>query len=53
MGSLPSQLAKQGTVNGTTNVLLLGNSSGEESDGDDSEDGFVGDLEKEMLMHGK
>ncbi len=53
MGSLPSQLAKQGTVNGKTNGLLLGNSSGEESDEDDSEDGFVSDLEKEMLMHGK
>jgi RNA polymerase II subunit A-like phosphatase len=53
MGLLPPQLAKQDTVNGKSNGLHLGNSSREDSDEDDSEDGFVGDLEKEMLMQRK
>ncbi|KAL3808139.1 hypothetical protein ACHAXA_005738 [Cyclostephanos tholiformis] len=53
MGSLPSQHAKQDTANGTVNGFLFGNSSEEESVENDSDDGFVEDLEKEMIMRGQ
>ncbi len=53
MGSLPTQLAKQHSVDGKSNRLLLENDSGEESDDVDSEDGFMEDLEQEMMMQGK
>ena len=53
MGTLPTHLSKQHSVDGKTNRLLLENDSGEESDDVDSDDGFMEDLEKEMMMQRK